>query len=155
MSSHHARLEWTRNGAPFTYAEYPRNHAWRFEGGSTVAASAAPAFKGDPALVDPEEAFVASIASCHMLTFLALACKAKFTVESYVDDAVGTLAKDDRGRQAITKVVLSPQIEFGADGAPDAETLADLHHRAHEMCFIANSVTTEIVVEPAPHGAGV
>ncbi len=146
MSEHKATLEWALGGAAFTYKEYPRDHTWSFSGGVVVAASAAPAYLGSAERVDPEEAFVASLASCHMLTFLALATKKRLVVESYRDEAVGFLEKNERGKLAITRVELSPVIAWGGDGAPDGETLAHLHHVAHEECFIANSVLTEVVV---------
>jgi organic hydroperoxide reductase OsmC/OhrA len=147
MSSHHATIRWHHDGAPFTYETYSRTHTWRFPGGSNVRAAAAPAFRGDPALVDPEEAFVAALASCHLLTFLALAAREGLTVEAYEDDAEGTLATNDAGRLAITRVVLRPRVTFGGE-APDAPLVERLHARAHAECFIANSVRTEVVVEP-------
>lgn len=148
MSEHSAVIEWSRGGAPFTPDDYPRDHTWRFEGGSTLNASAAPDYKGNADHANPEEAFVAALSSCHMLTFLALACKAKCEVDRYVDRAVGTLGKGDDGRMAMTRVTLRPEISF-AGTAPDAETLETLHEKAHKYCFIANSVRTEVVVEHA------
>jgi len=146
MSIHRATVRWHRTAAPFTYEVYSRAHTWHFPGGSTVQASAAPAFRGDPALVDPEEAFVASLASCHLLTFLALAARAGHTVEAYDDEAEGTMAANAEGRLAITRVVLRPRVTFG-DGVPPGE-VARLHEQAHAECFIANSVRTDVVVEP-------
>src|SRR5438067_4404070 len=113
MSEHKITLAWQRQSADFTYTSYNRDHAWSFDGGATVAASAAPAYQGNPTLVDPEEAFVASLASCHMLTFLAIACKKRFVVDSYRDEAVGFMEKNAEGKMAITRVVLRPRIEFG------------------------------------------
>jgi len=154
MSEHAATLTWDRAGRDFTYAEYNRDHTWAFEGGTTVHASAAPSYKGNADLVDPEEAFVASLASCHMLTFLAIAAKKKFVVDRYLDTAVGHLEKNEAGKLAITRVVLRPEIAFGGDGPPSADDLDAMHHRAHEMCFIANSVTTQVTVEqPQTSGA--
>jgi organic hydroperoxide reductase OsmC/OhrA len=147
MSVHHAAVHWQRDASPFTYETYPRLHTWRFPGGSTVRASAAPAFRGDPDRVDPEEAFVASLASCHLLTFLALAARDGLTVDAYEDDAEGVLATNADGRLALTRVVLRPRVTFGGE-APSAETVDALHARAHADCFLANSVRTEIVVEP-------
>ncbi len=146
MSEHKATIDWSLGDAEFTYREYPRDHEWRFEGGVSVPASAAPGYSGSAERVDPEEAFVASLASCHMLTFLALATKHRLVVERYTDSAVGALAKNDAGKLAITRVTLKPDITFRGD-PPDADLLAKLHHDAHEHCFIANSVTTEVVVE--------
>jgi len=111
-----------------------------------MVATAAPAFLGNPAHVDPEEAFVASLSSCHMLTFLAIACKHKLVLDSYDDDAVGHLEKDADGKLAITRVELRPRIMWGGDRKPSAEELDKMHHAAHENCFIANSVKTEVRV---------
>lgn len=145
MSEHAVDVSWNRDGHEFTYRTYSRDHEWRFDGGATVPASANPAFMGSPGPVDPEEAFVASLSSCHMLTFLAIAAKKRLVVDSYDDHAVGVMAENSRGRLAITRVTLHPTIAFsGAE--PDAETLERMHHLAHEQCFIANSVTTEVTV---------
>ena len=148
MSEHSATIDWNRDGRDFTYASYGRDHTWRFEGGTLVNASAAPGYKGSPDLVDPEEAFVASLSSCHMLTFLALAAKKKLVVDRYTDRAVGHLEKNAEGRLAVARVVLSPVIEF-AGPKPTAAQLAELHDSAHHHCFIANSVTTEVSVADA------
>ncbi|MDR3632972.1 MAG: OsmC family protein [Isosphaeraceae bacterium] len=148
MSEHKATIAWTRESAAFTYETYNRDHDWIFDAGIHVRASAAPAYLGSESCVDPEEAFVASLSSCHMLTFLAIACKKGFTVDGYHDDAVGTLAKDTGGRLAITRVALRPRITFGGEKVPTGDELGKLHDQAHHMCFIANSVKTEIVVEP-------
>jgi organic hydroperoxide reductase OsmC/OhrA len=147
MSEHVASIDWRRTTADFDYDSYDRNHRWRFDGGVELAASSAPAYKGDPARVDPEEALVAAIASCHMLTFLAVAARRRLVVDAYQDDAVGTMEKNDEGRLAITRVVLRPRIAFSG-AAPDAAELARLHELAHAGCFIANSVRAEIRVEP-------
>jgi organic hydroperoxide reductase OsmC/OhrA len=145
MSEHKATIAWTRGGRDFTYEKYSRDHAWSFDGGVRVTASSAPTYLGNPALVDPEEAFVASVASCHMLTFLAIAARKRLVVESYEDAAVGHMEKNADGRLAITRVTLSPKIVFGSQ-PPSADDLAHLHEQAHENCFIANSVRTEITV---------
>ncbi len=149
MSEHRVTVSWDRGGRDFTYETYSRDHTWSFEGGTTVAASAAPAYKGNADLVDPEEAFVASLSSCHMLTFLALATKKRLVVERYTDRAVGVLEKNEDGRLAVTRVVLRPEIEFGGDRRPTPADLAELHEKAHDHCFIANSVKTEVTVEQA------
>jgi len=146
MSEHVADVSWVRGEHEFTYQTYSRDHEWRFDGGVTVPGSANPAYLGSPAGVDPEEAFVAALSSCHMLTFLALAAKKRLVVDSYDDHAVGLMAKNADGRLAITQVTLRPRIVF-AGPAPDAATLDKLHHLSHQECFIANSVTTEITVE--------
>ena len=147
MSEHHATITWSRQGANFTYKEYPRDHTWKFGGGSEIAASAAPKFLGNDALVDPEEALVAAISSCHMLTFLYDASLAGFVVDSYDDAAVGYLERNDEKKLAITRVTLRPTISWGGD-EPSKEQLAKLHHSAHADCFVANSVKTEVTVEP-------
>ena len=150
MSEHRARVDWDRGDREFTWEAYSRDHQWTFEGGEQVPASAAPSYKGDPARVDPEEALVAAISSCHMLTFLALAAKKRFVVDSYVDAAVGFMQKNEEGRAAITRVTLRPEIRFSGERRPDAEAVAKLHHQAHEHCFIANSVRTEVTIEQPP-----
>jgi len=111
-----------------------------------MTATAAPAYLGNPANVDPEEAFVASLSSCHMLTFLAIACKQKFVLDSYEDEAVGHMEKNAEGKMAITRVDLHPKITWRGDRIPSAEQLDKMHHAAHENCFIANSVKTEVTV---------
>ncbi len=112
-----------------------------------MTATAAPAYLGNPANVDPEEAFVASLSSCHMLTFLAIACKQKLVLDSYEDEAVGQMEKNSEGRLAITRVTLRPKVKWSGDKTPTAEELEKIHHAAHDNCFIANSVKTEITVE--------
>jgi organic hydroperoxide reductase OsmC/OhrA len=146
MSEHKVKLRWERGGAEFSYQKYPRDHTWSFEGGHKLVATAAAAFLGNPAHVNPEEAFVASLSSCHMLTFLAIACKQKFVLDSYADEAVGHLEKNVDGKLAITRVELRPQIMWGGDRRPTAEELDKMHHAAHENCFIANSVKTKVSV---------
>jgi organic hydroperoxide reductase OsmC/OhrA len=144
MSQHEARITWSRGGRGFEGGDYSPDHAWRFDGGVEVAATSAPAFRGNPALVDPEEAFVAAVASCHMLTFLSLASKKRLVVDRYEDAATGFLEKNAEGRLAITRVVLRPEVAF-AGAAPAPEVVARLHEQAHEHCFIANSVRSEVV----------
>jgi organic hydroperoxide reductase OsmC/OhrA len=149
MSEHVVDVSWSRGEHEFTYQSYNRDHEWRFDGGVTVPGSANPAYLGtDSGTVDPEEAFVAALSSCHMLTFLAIAAKKRLVVESYVDHAVGVMAKNEAGRVAITKVTLRPVIVFAGE-TPDEAVLDRLHHLSHQECFIANSVTTEVVVEKA------
>ena len=147
MSKHLASLRWNRNGKPFTYEGYSRDHEWIFEGGQRLTGSAAEAFLGSPEGVDPEEAMVVALSSCHMLTLLAIAAKKGWTVESYDDDAEGTLGKNADGKLSLTRVTLRPRIIFAEGKTPDAEALQRLHHQAHENCFIANSVKTEVVIE--------
>ena len=151
MSTYTATIRWTRTGeGDFTKGQYSRAHEWAFDGGATVPASASPENvppgTADEAGVDPEEAFVASLSSCHMLFFLDFARRAGFVVEEYVDEADGVLEKRSDGKIAMTRVTLRPRITWSG-GAPDAATVADLHHRSHEACFIANSVNTEVTVQ--------
>lgn len=150
MSSYTATVSWERGNQDFLDNEYSRGHEWRFDGGLTVPASASPDLVPRPksvaANVDPEEAFVASLSSCHMLFFLSLAQRRKIAVDRYTDEAIGYLEENGDGKMAMTRVVLRPKCEY-AGAAPDAATLERLHHRAHELCFIANSVTSEIVTE--------
>jgi organic hydroperoxide reductase OsmC/OhrA len=114
----------------------------------TIAASAAPEFRGDATRVNPEEAFVASLSSCHMLTFLAMAAKKRFSLDSYSDEAVGYLEKNEKGQLAVTRVVLRPQVQWSQGVSVSQSDLDSLHHQAHEGCFIANSVKTDVTVEP-------
>jgi len=152
MSTYTATIRWSREGAEgFAKGQYSRAHEWAFDGGALVPASASPhivpAPWSDAAGVDPEEAFIASLSSCHMLFFLDFARRDGLVVDFYVDEAEGVLEKGADGRMAMTLVTLRPKVEWGGE-APDAAKVADLHHRAHEACFIANSVTTEVTVQP-------
>lgn len=150
MADHIATVEWRSDGG-FREGRYSRAHRWSFDGGAVVPASASPhvvpAPMSDPAGVDPEEALVASVSSCHMLWFLHLARDAGLDVAAYRDEARGTMGKDERGRIAVTRIALRPEIDF-AGQAPDPGLLDRLHHEAHEKCFIANSLRTEIAIEP-------
>ena len=151
MSTYTATIRWQRGAdEAFAKGQYSREHEWAFDGGAVVPASASPhvvpAPWSDSAGVDPEEAFVASLSSCHMLFFLDFARRAGFVVDSYVDEAEGELGKGADGRMAMTRVTLRPRIAW-VDEGPGPAALADLHHRAHEACFIANSVTTEVTVQ--------
>ena len=152
MSKHTARVTWERGDQAFTDNRYSRAHAWRFDGGVEVRASSSPdAVKpplSDPAAVDPEEAFIASLSSCHMLWFLSLAAAKKFRVDSYDDEAEGVMGEDAQGRVAMTRVTLRPMIRFSGDLMPTAADTEALHHAAHERCFIANSVKSDVRVEP-------
>ena len=150
---HHALIHWARGDAPFTDNRYSRAHSWRFDGGIEVPASASPSVVRLPmsveAAVDPEEAFVAALSSCHMLWFLDLACRAGWCVDDYRDAALGVMGKNAAGRIAIVRVTLRPAVRFGGERLPTSADLAKLHHHAHEQCFIANSVNTDVRVEPA------
>jgi organic hydroperoxide reductase OsmC/OhrA len=149
MSEHRATINWKRETADFAYESYNRDHDWQFDAGFVVRASAAPAYKGSESCVDPEEALVASLSSCHMLTFLAIASKQQLTVESYRDQAVGVLAKNSAGNMAVTKVTLRPEIRFSGEKQPTKEEIRQLHDKAHHACFIANSVKTDVTIESA------
>ena len=146
MSEHSATIRWERETEDFRLETYSRTHTITYAGGITVKASAAPNYKGDPSLVNPEEAFVASLSSCHMLTFLALAAKAGFAVAAYEDEAVGTMIKAENNVRWISEVTLRPKITFAGPDRPDPERLRQLHDSAHHHCFIANSVKTAITV---------
>lgn len=145
-SEHRAMVHWHRQGTEFTHKEYTRDHVWKFEAGNEISASAAPQYLGNVEHVDPERAFVAALSSCHMLTFLAIAARDGFVVDEYRDEAVGVMERNEQKRIAITRVVLRPVISWGSE-PPDQEQLDSLHAKAHKHCFIANSVTTEVVVE--------
>lgn len=151
MSEHRVLVRWQLAGSDFTGGRYSRGHTWIFDGGQTVPASASPSVvalpHADPSAVDPEEAYVAALSSCHMLTFLHLASKAGFEVLSYEDEAVGTLTKRKGGVPWVSEVVLRPLIEYGPR-APQGERALELHHGAHAGCFIANSVKTAVIVQP-------
>jgi organic hydroperoxide reductase OsmC/OhrA len=151
MSIYTATIRWIRLGdGDFAKGQYSRAHQWAFDGGALVPASASPhvvpAPWSDAAGVDPEEAFIASLASCHMLFFLDFARRAGFVIDDYFDEAEGELGKLPDGRMAMTRVTLHPRVTWGGE-TPDEAALADLHHKAHEACFIANSVTTDVRVE--------
>jgi organic hydroperoxide reductase OsmC/OhrA len=147
MSEHHAKITWQRTSQDYTYQTYNRAHDWRFTA-AAVPASASKEYRGDPNRVNPEEALVAALSSCHMLTFLAIASKRKLSLDSYTDDAVGFMEKNEAGHLAITRVTLRPKIVWTAGVTVSSTDLETMHHEAHEGCFIANSVTTKITVEP-------
>lgn len=147
MSEHRVTVSWERTTDDFEYDTYSRSHTWEFENGHVVPASSAPDFLGSKDRVDPEEAFVAALSSCHMLTFLAIAAKKRLVVDDYVDSAVGFLEKNDDGKLAMTRVILRPAVKFSEPPAP--EVIEKMHHKAHENCFIALSVKTDVTVEPA------
>ena len=151
MSIYTATIRWSRtDDGDFAKGQYSRAHEWAFDGGVVVPASPSPhivpAPWSDPAGVDPEEAFVASLSSCHMLFFVDFARRAGLTVDRYVDEAEGVLEKGTDGKMAMTRVTLRPRITWGGD-EPSEDAIADLHHKAHEACFIANSVKTEVTVQ--------
>lgn len=152
MSEYTAVITWDRKGAVFTDNRYSREHRWRFDGGIEIPASASPHVVPLPftvtAAVDPEEAFVAALASCHMLWFLSIAAKRGFVVESYRDEVTGVMAKNAEGKLAMTRVTLHPAVVFATDKRPSTAEHQALHHEAHEQCFIASSVKTDVRCEP-------
>lgn len=158
MSRYTATIGWDRAGAVFTDNRYSRAHRWSFDGGIEVPASASPQVVPLPQslaeAVDPEEAFVASLASCHLLWFLSIAAKRGFVVERYRDEASGILARNADGKFAMTEVTLRPHVVFAGERRPAPDEYAALHHEAHEQCFIANSVRSVVHCEPVDETAG-
>lgn len=152
MSEYEAEVIWNRGGSTFTDSRYSRGHRWRFDGGVEVPASSSPTVVPLPlsieAAVDPEEAFVASLASCHMLCFLSIAARNGYLVERYRDRAVGVVAPDASGKPAVTRVTLRPEVDFAGANRPTVGQLTAMHHEAHEACFIARSVKTDVRCEP-------
>lgn len=151
MSEYLATIHWERGEQIFSDEKYSRAHKWRFDGGTTVPASASPNIVPLPMSVaeniDPEEAFVASLSSCHMLFFLAIAAGSGYVVDDYTDEAVGRMEKNADGKSAITRVVLRPKASYSGEKIPERGEIERMHHRAHDMCFIANSVKTAVVLE--------
>lgn len=147
MHEYKATTIWRRTTSEFTYDTYNRAHEVKFGGGETVPWSAAPEFKGEAQRVNPEEAFVASLSTCHMLTFLALAARKRFTVDTYFDEAVGVVERTGQGRYWIARVSLRPKVTFSGVRQPSTGELSELHHAAHENCFVANSVKSEVAVD--------
>jgi len=158
MSEYVVTIRWDRAGQPFIDNRYRRAHVWAFDGGAEIPASSSPNVVplpySDSHAVDPEEAFVASLASCHMLWFLSIAATRKFCVDSYVDGARGVMGRNAAGKLAMTRVTLRPQVAFVGTRVPTAEEIAAMHHEAHAECFIANSVTTEVRCEPVAATSG-
>jgi organic hydroperoxide reductase OsmC/OhrA len=145
MSEHKATLSWSRGEKGFGYKEYPRAHEWHFPRSSqTLLASSAPAFLGDADRTDPEEAFTAALASCHMLTFLAIASMGGFVVDQYDDEPVGFLEKGENGKPWLARIEMHPRIVFSGEKQPTPEDLEKLHDKAHHECFLANSVKTTV-----------
>ena len=147
MSEHKIRLSWHRTGGDFSPRGYNRNHVVRFEGGQRTMFSAAPCLGGDPAWVDPEEALVAALSSCHMMTFLGAAAREGFIVDEYRDEAVGALTRVEGGGLAVTKITLRPRVTFKPDQTPNPEQLKALHEWAHRHCIVANSIRAETRIE--------
>jgi organic hydroperoxide reductase OsmC/OhrA len=152
LSEHAITVSWERGDTPFDYERYPREHDWQIASGARIRASAAPEYRGSAECINPEDALVAALSSCHMLSFLALAARKRWVVERYRDAAVGFLEKNEEGRLAVTRVVLRPRIAFAAP-VPASDQVARLHEQAHRGCFIANSVRTRIDIEPQHSGS--
>ena len=155
MSKYCATVNWVRgDNEDYTDNLYSRGHHWTFDGGLTVPASSSPYVVPLPysveANVDPEEAFVASLSSCHMLFFLSIASNNKYVVDEYIDTAIGVMEKDSSGKISMTKVFLRPKVTFSDDIQPTFEEIERMHHQSHEQCFIANSVKTEVVIDLSP-----
>ena len=148
MAEHRATITWSRTTEGFTVEGYDRAHEWRMPGGLRLPASAAPDYRGDPTCINPEDALVAALSSCHMLTFLFVCARKGTVVDAYEDDAVGVLEPGPDGRLAITRVTLRPKVTFADPAAVSADQLAAFHAKAHRGCFIANSVKSEVAVEP-------
>ena len=157
MSVYTAEVLWQRDGQDFTGNRYSRRHVLRFDGGAEVPGSSSPHVvplpMSDASAVDPEEMFIASLSSCHMLWFLSLAAKQRLVVDRYVDAATGLMEKNREGRMAMTVVTLRPQVTFSGEREPTRDELERLHHAAHDACFIASSVRTEVRCEPVVAGA--
>jgi organic hydroperoxide reductase OsmC/OhrA len=155
MSEYKATISWKHTGLDFLSGKYSREHTWTFDGGITVPASPSPSVVpapySNPAHVDPEEAFVAAVSSCHMLTYLYLACQHGFQVDSYRDEALGAMTKNEKGVPWVSLISLRPHIVYSGDKRPTAADEENLHHLAHEQCFIANSIKTEVVVRGVKH----
>jgi len=149
---YHATVEWQRQGVAFVDNKYSRGHVWRFDGGVEVPASSAPSSVPLPysiaAAVDPEEALVAAVSSCHMLFFLSFAAKEGFIVDRYLDDAIGAMARNNHDRLYVSDIVLSPAVTFSGNKQPSQQDVDAMHHHAHEECYIANSVKAQITVRP-------
>ncbi len=158
MANYEAQVVWERGDQAFVDQRYSRRHWLRFDGGLEVPGSSSPHVVplpwSDPAAVDPEEAFIASISSCHMLWFLSLAAREGYCVDRYEDRASGTMAQNIEGKFAFSEVTLRPQVHFSGHLRPTDEAVHTLHHRAHEECFIANSVRCEVRCEPVIEEAG-
>lgn len=146
MSEHTARIEWERDTPDFDYDTFTRDHRIHFSDSVSLQASSAADYSGTAAYADPEQQLAGAVSSCHMLTFLALACKWRLVVDRYTDEAVARLGKNEDGLMAVTHIELNPRVRFAPDAAPDAEQLARLHEKAHKYCFVANSLRAEVTI---------
>ncbi|MCP5158840.1 MAG: OsmC family protein [Gammaproteobacteria bacterium] len=148
MSSYSIRLDWQRTTPDFDHKTFDRSHSWHLSGDQVVRGSAAPEYSGNPDMSNPEEALLASLSSCHMLTFLTIAALKRLVVDRYEDEPVAELGKNAQGKMMIARLTLRPKVVFGGDNVPGAEALLDMHRKAKENCFIANSLLSEMLLEP-------
>ena len=147
MSEHRIALDWTRNGGPFARGNYSPDHLIRYAGGQTLHGSPSSGYMGDDAYADPEQLLLSALSACHMLTFLAVAANRGYVIDSYHDEAVAQLDRNAEGKMAVVKAILAPRVAFSGDKQPSADEYAKLHERAHQACFIANSVKTQVEVK--------
>lgn len=158
MPNYKATIHWKRSGAKFLDHKYQRRHTWTFDSGLTMTAAASPHIVGesytDPSAIDPEEAFTASVASCHMLWFLSLAAGRGFVVNNYMDNSQGVLEKNSEGKLAMTKVIIRPVVTFETERMPSQNDFLGLHRQAHSKCFIANSIKSDIEILPMMESGG-
>jgi len=150
MSEYRIELQWNRNSPDFEYTSYTRDHTITFGGGNSLCASAAPEYQGNAECLNPEQAFVASMVSCHMLTFIALASKKRYIVDSYRDNPAGILGRNEHRKPAIVKIAMAPHVVFSGEKYPTDEEYAQLHEKAHDNCFIANSVAQCVKLDINP-----
>lgn len=148
MSSYTISLIWQRATPDFDVKTFNRNHRWHLSGGQAVEGSAAPEYAGNADMSNPEEALLAALASCHMLTFLSIAALRRLMVDGYADDPVAELGKNDQGKTMVSRLILRPKVTFSGDAAADVDTILNLHRKAKENCFIGNSLLSEIILEP-------
>ena len=146
--SYSIHLSWRRATPDFDHKTFDRSHVWRLAGGQVVRGSAAPEYFGNPEMSNPEEALLASLSSCHMLTFLAIAALKRLVVDSFEDEPMAELGKNDQGKTMVSRLLLRPRVTFGGARIPDADAVLELHRKAKENCFIGNSLLTPVVLEP-------
>jgi organic hydroperoxide reductase OsmC/OhrA len=148
MSSFSIHVSWRRETPDFNVKTFSRDHLWRLAGGQIVRGSSAPDYSGNPEMSNPEEALLAALSSCHMLTFLAVAALRKLVVDSYEDEPVAELGKNDQGKMMVARMILQPRVTFGGTTTPDEDTVRGLHRKAKENCFVGNSLLTQVTLEP-------
>jgi organic hydroperoxide reductase OsmC/OhrA len=148
MSSFSIGLSWRRTTPDFDVKTFSRDHVWRLAGGQTVQGSSAPDYSGNPEMSNPEEALLAALSSCHMLTFLAIAALRKLVVDRYEDEPVAELGKNEKGKVMVVRLTLRPQVTFGGATIPDEDVVRELHRKAKENCFVGNSLLSQVALEP-------